>query len=68
MAFAIFIIAPPVFAEEKIVKIGGAVPLTGPVAYWGISTDQGWVDGAEVINARGGIKVGDDTYKIKIIT
>ncbi|MGV7223445.1 MAG: ABC transporter substrate-binding protein [Nitrospinales bacterium] len=68
LTFTIFVVTPAAFAAEKIVKIGGAVPLTGPVAYWGISTDQGWVDGAEVINARGGIKVGNDTYKMKIIT
>ena len=40
-------------AEEKVIKIGGAVPLSGPVAYWGISTMQGWVDGAAVINEKG---------------
>ena len=55
-------------AEEKVIKIGGAVPLSGPVAYWGISTMQGWVDGAAVINERGGVKIGDDHYKLKIIT
>ena len=55
-------------AEERVIKIGGAVPLSGPVAYWGISTMQGWVDGAEVINAKGGVMVGDKRYKLKIIT
>ena len=55
-------------AEEKVIKIGGAVPLSGPVAYWGISTMQGWVDGAAVINENGGIKIGDEHYKLKIIT
>lgn len=68
LLFSLSIFSGMAFGEEKIVKIGGAVPLTGPVAYWGISTDQGWVDGAAVINARGGIKVGNDTYKMKIIT
>src|SRR5690606_29259283 len=55
-------------AQEKEILIGGAVPLSGPVAYWGISTMQGWVDGAAVINANGGVKVGNDTYKLKVIT
>ena len=55
-------------AQEKEVLIGGAVPLSGPVAYWGISTMQGWVDGAAVINAAGGIKVGNDTYKLKVVS
>ena len=55
-------------AEEKVIKIGGAVPLSGPVAYWGISTMQGWVDGAAVINEKGGVKIGDEYYKLEIIT
>ena len=54
--------------EPKEIKIGGAVPLSGPMAYWGISTMQAWVDGAEVINARGGVKIGNKRYKLKIIT
>ncbi|TFG59592.1 MAG: hypothetical protein E4H36_13515 [Spirochaetales bacterium] len=54
--------------EDKYITIGGAVPLSGPVAYWGISTMQGWVDGAEVINALGGVKIGEEKYKLKIRT
>jgi len=64
----IFAFVPGAFAAEKIIKIGGAVPLSGPVAYWGISTMQGWVDGATEINKKGGVKIGDEYYKIKIIT
>ena len=29
---------------------------------------QGWVDGAAVINEKGGVKIGDENYKLKIIT
>lgn len=58
----------PSGAEEKFIKIGGCVPLTGAVAYWGISTNQAWIDGAEVINAAGGVKIGKDNYKLKIIS
>jgi branched-chain amino acid transport system substrate-binding protein len=54
--------------DEKVIKIGGSVPLSGPVAYWGISTMQGWEDGADVINAKGGVKIGNENYKLKIIT
>jgi branched-chain amino acid transport system substrate-binding protein len=54
--------------QDKVIKIGGCVPLTGAVAYWGISTDQAWKDGAEVINARGGVKIGGQKYKLQIIT
>ena len=58
-------LAEETFAGE--IKIGGAVPLSGPVAYWGISHMQAFVDGAEVINARGGVKIGDKRYKLKVI-
>jgi branched-chain amino acid transport system substrate-binding protein len=53
--------------KDKVIKIGGCVPLTGAVAYWGISTDQAWKDGAEVINARGGVKVGNQSYQLQVI-
>ena len=55
-------------AAGKVIKIGGAVPLSGPVAYWGISTMQGWVDGAAVINEQGGINVGGEPHQLEIIT
>lgn len=58
---------PSGMLEDKVIKIGGCVPLTGAVAYWGICTDQAWKDGAEVINARGGVKVGNKNYMLKII-
>jgi len=61
-------LSEPARADEKVIKIGGAVPLSGPVAYWGISTMQGWVDGAAVINEKGGVDVGGEKHMIEIIT
>jgi branched-chain amino acid transport system substrate-binding protein len=55
------------FAAEKTLKIGGAIPLSGPAAYWGICIVEAFEDAAAEINAKGGFKVGDDTYKIEII-
>jgi branched-chain amino acid transport system substrate-binding protein len=55
------------FAAEKILKIGGAIPLSGPAAYWGICIVEAFEDAAAEINAKGGFKVGDDTYKLEII-
>jgi branched-chain amino acid transport system substrate-binding protein len=55
-------------AQDKVIKIGGAVPLSGPVAYWGISTMQGWVDGAAVINEAGGLDVGGERHMLEVIT
>ena len=59
---------PSGMLQDKVIKIGGCVPLTGACAYWGLSTDQAWKDGAEVINARGGVKIGGQNYKLQIIT
>ncbi len=61
-------LSEPANADEKVIKIGGAVPLSGPVAYWGISTMQGWVDGAAVINEKGGVDIGGEKHKLEIIT
>ena len=54
-------------AQAPVIKIGGAVPLSGPVAYWGISTMQGFVDGAAVINDAGGITVNGEPHMIEVI-
>ena len=54
-------------AQDNVIKIGGAVPLSGPVAYWGISTMQGWVDGAAVINEAGGVNIGGEPHMLEII-
>jgi branched-chain amino acid transport system substrate-binding protein len=58
-----------VFAQEaKTIKIGGAVPLSGAVAYWGQSTAQGFVDGAAVINAAGGVMIKGEPHMIEVIS
>lgn len=58
----------PALADENVIKIGGAIPLSGPVAYWGISTLQGWIDGAAVINEKGGVDIGGEKHKLEIIS
>lgn len=52
---------------HKTIKIGGAVPLSGPVAYWGHSTAQGFGDGAAVINAAGGVMINGEPHMIEVI-
>ncbi|HEB32375.1 MAG TPA: twin-arginine translocation signal domain-containing protein [Spirochaetes bacterium] len=56
-------------AEEKgnIIKVGLNVPLSGPVAYWGVCIDQAYRMAADHINTDGGVKIGDETYMIEII-
>jgi branched-chain amino acid transport system substrate-binding protein len=55
------------WAAEETVKIGYCAPLSGPAAAWGLPGLEGtsiWVD---KVNAAGGLKVGDKTYKIEIV-
>ena len=61
------ILSTSAFSAMKTIKIGGAVPLSGPVAYWGISTMQGFVDGAAVINENGGVMVNGEPHMIEVI-
>ena len=52
-------------AAEKEIAIGVSIPLTGPGAATGITTQRTLEHGVEVLNAQG-IKAGDDSYKLKI--
>lgn len=54
-------------AAEKVVKIGFLAPLTGAVAAWGKPGLDGCKIWADWINAAGGIKAGDDTYKVEFV-
>jgi len=54
--------------QAKVIRIGGAVPLSGPVAYWGQSTAQGFDDGAAVINEAGGVMIGGEPHMLEVIS
>ena len=58
-------IARSAYAAEKEVAIGVSIPLTGPGAATGITTQRTLEHGAEVINAQG-IPVGGDVYKLQL--
>lgn len=58
----------PAAPEVKTVKVGLNIPLSGPVAYWGMTMQQAYTLAAEDINAAGGVKVGDDVYMIELIS
>lgn len=51
---------------EKVIRVGQMNPLTGPGAPWGIPCVRGVELLAEIINEAGGVKVGKDTYTIRI--
>ena len=53
-------------AAETLV-IGAIGPLTGPGSSWGLGLATGAKFAAQEVNARGGLKVGDKTYEVKVI-
>ena len=58
--------AAPAMAAWKTLLFGVSTPLTGAAAPPGRGTLRAMELAAEDINAAGGIKVGDDTYLIKL--
>jgi branched-chain amino acid transport system substrate-binding protein len=56
------------FGAEKTVKIGFLAPLTGPVAAWGKPGLDGCQIWADWVNADGGIKIGEDSYKVEFVS
>jgi branched-chain amino acid transport system substrate-binding protein len=54
-------------AAGDVIKIGHVAPLTGEIAHLGKDNENGARLAADEINAAGGLKVGDKTYKIEIV-
>lgn len=65
VASVIFVL--PSWSAEKTLVIGTTLPLSGPAAGWGLGLSRMNDFFAEDVNARGGLKIGDDVYKIKTI-
>jgi branched-chain amino acid transport system substrate-binding protein len=57
----------PTFAQDKVIKVGAPLPLTGALAPEGIKQKEGYDLWAEEANKAGGIKVGSDKYKVEIV-
>ena len=59
----------PTFAAQaqKTLTIGGIAFLTGPAAAGGMACKAGWELAVAKYNKAGGLKVGNDIYKIKLI-
>jgi branched-chain amino acid transport system substrate-binding protein len=66
------LVAAAVFAgggaahAQDVIRIGAPLPLTGPLSPEGIKQQRGYNLWAETVNGKGGIKVGDKTYKVEI--
>ncbi len=68
IAFVAPVLVGNAMAAEKVLKIGTTLPLSGPAAEWGLGFSRMNEFFAEDVNARGGLKIGDDVYKIQTIT
>ena len=55
-------------AANKTLKIGFVGVTSGPAAAWGISNQRSMEAGAAIINDNGGVKIGDTTYNIEIVS
>ena len=67
-AFAIMAaLTAPAFANDTL-KIGFVGVTSGPAAAWGTSNVRSMETLAEMWNAAGGVKIGDKTYDIDIVT
>lgn len=64
---ALSIIITQAQSAEKTLVIGTTLPLSGPAAGWGLGLSRMNDFFAEDVNAKGGLKIGDDVYKIKTI-
>lgn len=58
----------PAFAANKELKIGFVGVTSGPAAAWGTSNVRSMETLAAWLNEKGGVKIGEETYDIKIVT
>jgi branched-chain amino acid transport system substrate-binding protein len=57
----------PICAAQKELKIGAIFPLSGRGATWGMAAQKAITVKQKEVNARGGLRVGGDVYKLDII-
>ncbi|MBI4777292.1 MAG: ABC transporter substrate-binding protein [Deltaproteobacteria bacterium] len=54
-------------AEMKTLKVGCIMPFTGPWGLYGVALEPSIQIYADLLNEDGGVKIGEDTYKIEMI-
>lgn len=57
-----------VMAQNPVLKIGFVGVTSGPAAAWGTSNKRSMETRAEWLNEMGGVKIGDTTYDIEIVS
>lgn len=65
-AVSVMSVLQPAAAQQKTIKIGAPLPLTGGLAPEGLKQKEGYDLWAEEVN-KTGIKVGDTTYKVEFV-
>lgn len=55
-----------VFGDEKVLNIGAVLMQSGPASAAGLAWARGYKVMVDKVNDAGGIKIGNDTYKIKL--
>ncbi len=66
LAFSAVLGSAGIAAADDTIVLGAAVSQTGKFATSGIFTKEGYDFAVEKINAAGGVKVGDKTYKLEV--
>jgi branched-chain amino acid transport system substrate-binding protein len=67
-AAALSVMAGAAWAENAELKIGFVGVTSGPAAAWGTSNVRSMQTRAAWLNETGGVKIGDKTYNITIVT
>src|SRR2546422_1618074 len=67
VAFLLAVTAALAQAEGDTVVLGAAVSLTGKYSVNGKNTKDGYDLAVKRLNEKGGVKVGDRTYKLKVV-
>lgn len=68
LAFGVFCIPSLSFSSSaKVLKMGAIFPLSGRGATWGLAAQKAITVKQKEVNARGGLNVGGEKYKIDII-
>ena len=68
LATAATALATSSWAANETLKIGFVGVTSGPAAAWGISNVRSMQVRAEWVNETGGVKIGDKTYDVEIVT
>jgi branched-chain amino acid transport system substrate-binding protein len=66
-AAMILALTGPSLAQDKVIKIGAPLPLTGGLAPEGLKQKEGYDLWAEQVNKAGGIKAGGTSYKVEFV-